>query len=76
MSVDRSITSCSSQILTLSVGNVFAISLDITLGQSKINEENFVTGFVKSNAEVIWLDVPVDKVPVVNILNSGHHLIN
>lgn len=29
-----------------------------------------------TNAEVIWLNVPVDEVSIVHVLDTGNHLIN
>ena len=75
MGVDRSITGSSSEVLALSVGNVFSISLDVTLGESKVDQEDLVTGLVESGTEVIGLDVTVEEVPVVHVLDTGDHLV-
>jgi hypothetical protein len=55
---------------------VLSISLDVSLGQSKIKDKNFIGSFVKSNAEIVRLDVPVNEVPIMHILDPGDHLIN
>lgn len=70
MSVNRSITSSSSQIFTLSVGDVLSISLDVSFGKAEVQNENFVGGFVQSDAEVIGFNVSMDEMSVVNVLNS------
>jgi len=76
VSVDGGIAGGSSQILSFSVGNVLSISLNISLGQSEVKNKNFVGSFIQSNAEVIWLDISVNEMSVVNVFNSGNHLIN
>jgi len=76
MGVDGSIPGSSSEIFSFSVGNVFAVSLNVSLGQSEVKKENFVASFVVAHAEIIRFDVSVDEVPVMNVLNSGDHLIH
>ena len=76
VSVDGSISGSSGQIFTLSVRDVFAISLDVPLGESKVEQEHFMAGFVVTHAEVIGFDISVDEVPVVDVLDSGDHLID
>jgi hypothetical protein len=76
MGVDGSIACCSGQVLSLSVRNVFSVPLDVALGKSEIKDENFVGGFVESDAEVIGFDVSVDEVSVVDVFNSGDHLVH
>lgn len=76
MGVDGSITSSSCQVFALAVRNVLAVSLDVSFGQSKVEDENFVGSLVQPDAEIVWLDVSVNEVPVVHVLNSGDHLID
>ena len=76
MGVDRGVPGGSCQILALPVGDVLSVPLDVSLGQSKVDQEDFVAGLVETDAEIVWLDIPVDEVAVVNILNSGDHLVN
>lgn len=52
------------------------ISLNVSLSQSEIEDENFICSSVQSNTKIIRLNISVDKVSVVDILNSGNHLIN
>ena len=60
--------SSSSQVLVLSVGNVLSSSvISVFLGQSKVNQEEFVTVATNSHQEVVRLDVAVDEVLVVDI---------
>lgn len=76
MGVDGSIPGSTCQILSLSVGNVFSVSLDVSLGQSEVQDEDLVSGLVQPDAEIIWLNVPVNEVPVVHILDPGDHLVD
>ena len=76
MGVDGSITGGSCEVLSLSVGNVLSVPLDVSLGESEVDEEDLVTGLVESDAEVVRLDVSVDEVPVVDVLDPGHHLVD
>ena len=54
---------------------MLAISLNISLGQSQINEEDLVTFFIKSNTEVIRFDVSMNEVSAMKIFYSGNQLI-
>ena len=76
VSVDGGIPGSSGQVLSFSVRNMLSISLNIPLGQSKVKKEDFVAGFIVSHAEVIGFDISVDEVPVVNIFDSGDHLVD
>jgi len=55
---------------------VFPIPLNVSLGQSKIKNEDFMGRFIQSHTKVIWLDISVDEMPVVDVLNPGDHLVN
>ena len=76
MGVDGSIPGSSGQVLPLSVGDVLSVSLDVALGESEVDEEDLVARFVETDAEVVGLDVPVDEVPVVDVLDAAHHLVD
>ena len=76
MSVDRSVTSSTCEVLSLSVGNMFSVSLDVSLCKSEVDQKDLVTGLVETDAEVIRLNVSVDEVSVVNILNTSDHLVD
>ena len=76
MSVDGSIASSSSQIFAFSVRNVLSITLDVSLSQSKVKNENLVAGFVESDTKVIRFYVSVDEVSIMNILNTSNHLVD
>jgi hypothetical protein len=76
VSIDGCVSGGSCQVLSLPVRNVFSVSLDISLSQSKIKNKNFVTGFVQTYTEVIRLNVSMNKVTIVNVLNSLDHLVD
>ena len=70
MGINGGITSSSSQIFTLSVRNMLSVSLNVSLGQSEVQNENLVGSFVQSDAEVIGFYVSMDEMSVVDVLNS------
>lgn len=76
MGVNRGIASSSGEVLSLPVGDVLAVALDVPLGQSEVQDEDLVGSLVESNAEVIGLDVAMDEVSVVDVLNPGDHLVD
>jgi hypothetical protein len=74
--VDGGITGSAGEVFPLAIWYVLAITLDISLSQSEVYQEDLVGRFVKTYAEIVRLDVAVDEVPVMNILNSIDHLID
>ena len=76
MGINGSISGGSSKVLSLSVGNVSPVLLDVPLGKSKIEQEDLVRSLVQSNAEIVRLDVSVEKMPGMNVLDSLDHLIH
>ena len=76
MSVNGGVTCSAGEVLALSVGDVFSVPLDVALGESEVDEEDLVSSFVESDAEVVGLDVSVDEVPVVHVLNPSYHLVH
>lgn len=75
MGVNRGIPGSSGKVLSLLIGDVLATAIDVPLGQSKVQDENLVGGLVESDAEVVGFDVPVDKVPVVDVFDPRDHLV-
>ena len=55
---------------------MFSVPLNVSLGESKVKQENLVCSFVMADAEVIWLYIPVDEVSIVHVLNTSHHLVD
>ena len=49
--------------------------VSVFLGQSKVYQEQFVAVSTNPHQKVVWLDVAVDEVLVVDVLDSPDHLI-
>ena len=76
MGVDGCIPGSSCQIFPLSVRNMFSVSLDVSFGKTEIKKEDFMSGFIETHTEVIWLNITMDEMSVMNVLDSGNHLID
>ena len=50
--------------------------VSVFLGQSKVYQEQFVAVSTNPHQKVVWLDVAVDEVLVVDVLDSPDHLIS
>jgi hypothetical protein len=70
MSVDGGVTSCSCQVLSFTIWNVFSVSLNVPLCESEIDEEYFVGCFVESHTEVVGFDVSVDEFCGVEVVDD------
>ena len=71
MSVNWGVTSSSSEIFTVSVGDVLAcLWVSKSLGKSEVNHIYVVLFLANSNEEVVWFDVSVQKVARVHKLDS------
>ena len=55
---------------------MLTVFVDVPLGKSKIDEEDLMRGLVESNTEVIWFDVSVNEVSVVDVLDPCNHLVD
>ncbi len=67
--VDGGIPRSAGEVLALPVGNVLAISLDVSLGEPEIKDEGLMAGLVEAHAEIVGFDVPVDEMSVVDVLD-------
>ena len=75
MGGDRGISSRSCQILTIFEGNVLASTVLVTLGETKVNDEDLVTvRFRGPNEEVIRFDISMDDSFGMNFLEMVHEL--
>lgn len=62
VSVDRGVTSSTSKVLVLSVGNVeVSLGVSVLLGQTEIDNVDLVATFANAHKEVVGLDISVDK---------------
>ena len=75
VSVDGGIPGSSGQVLSFSVRNMLSISLNIPLGQSKVNDKNFMTHFIEADTKVIRFYVAMQKMSIVDVFDSGDHLV-
>jgi len=55
---------------------VLAISLDVSFCQSEVQNKNLVGSLVESDTKIIGLDVSVNEVTIVDVLDSGDHLVD
>jgi hypothetical protein len=71
MGVDASITSCTSQILSISIRDMLTIRVFKALGKTKINDEDTVFSLVSSTDEkIIWFNVSVNYSLIMNFFNT------
>ena len=71
MGVDGGVTSGTSQVLVLSVGNVeVGLRVPVLLGETKIDDIDLVAALADSHQEVVRLDVTVDEVTGVDVLDA------
>ena len=76
MGVNGGVTCCSCQLLAFFVRNVFPTSLNISFSKVEALKEDLLCSLIMTDAEVIWFDVPVEKLSTVDVLHMGNHLIN
>jgi len=76
MGINRSIASSACKIFSFSIRNVLAITLNVALSQSKIENKYLVGSLIKSNAEVIGLNISMDEMSVVDVFDARNHLID
>ena len=75
MGGDRGISSSSCQILAIFEGDVFASTVLVTFGETKVDDEDLVAvRFRGSNEEVIRFDISVDDPFGMNFLEMMHEL--
>jgi hypothetical protein len=69
--VDRGISGSSSEILAISVWDVFSsLGVSESLGKAEVDDVDIVLLLANANQKVIWLDVSVQEVSGVHKLNS------
>ncbi len=71
MSVDGSVTSSTSQVLVLSVGDV-EVGLWVAefLRETKVNDVDLIAALSNTHQEIVWFDVTMDEVAGVNVLDA------
>ena len=76
MSIDRSVSSGTSQILVLPVWDMqVCLGVSVFLGESEINHIDLITTFPNAHEKVVWLDISMDKVSRVDVFDSRDELI-
>ena len=76
MGVDARVPSGARQVLILSVRDVLpGPVVAVLLCQAEIDEEQLVAVSADTHEEVVWFDVSVDEVLVVDVLDSADHLV-
>jgi len=75
VSCDRGVTRRSSQVLTILVGDVLALTVLVRLRKSEVDNVHVVAGRLRATDEkVIRLDVAVNDTLFVNFLDAAKHL--
>jgi len=76
MSIDRSVSSGTSQILVLPVWDMqVCLGVSVFLGKTEIDHIDLITTFPNAHEKVVWLDISMDKVSRVNVFDSRDELI-
>ena len=71
MSVDGGVTSGTSQVLVLSVGNVkVGLWVPVLLGKTEVDDINLISTLADSHQKVVGFDVTVDEVAGMNVLDT------
>ena len=72
VSVDRSVTSSTSQVLVLPVGDVkMGLWVPVLLGKTEVNDIDLVATLANAHQEVVGLDIAMDEVARVHVLDAG-----
>jgi len=72
---DGSISSRSSQVFSVLVWDVFALTIFVALGKAEVNDVDVITGrLCASNQEIIRLDISMDNSLLMHLLDSLNQL--
>ena len=72
MGVDGGVTSSTSEVLVLPVGDVkMGLGVTVFLGKTKVNDVDLIAALADAHEEVVGLDVAVDEVAGVDVLDTG-----
>lgn len=76
MSVDRSVTGCTSQVLIFTVWNVeVSLGVSVLLRQTEIDDIDLIASLADAHEEIVRFDIAVDEGFGVNVLDSGDELV-
>lgn len=74
--VDGGVTSSTSQVLAVFVGNVFAFRVLVALRKAEVNNVHRVFGlFCAADQKVVRLDIAVDNALLVHLFDTLDHLV-
>jgi len=77
VSADGAVTSSTSQVLTLLVGDVLmSLGVTVLLGETKVDDVDVVTTLASAHQEVVGLDIAMEEVLGVDVFNTGDHLVS
>ena len=73
MCVNRSIASCSREVLVLSVGDMeVGLRIAVLLSETKVDHIDLVPTLANTHQEVVRLDIAVDKITRMDVLDAGN----
>ena len=73
VSIDRGVTSGTSEVLVLSVGDVeVCLGVPVLLSKAEIDDVDLVAALANSHEEVVRLDVTVDEVAGMDVFDAGN----
>ena len=71
MGVHRCVSGSSSQVFTITVGDVLSgLRISEPLGKTKVDDVNVMLLFADSDEEVVWLNISVEEVSGMHELDS------
>lgn len=71
MGVNACISGGTSEVLTLTIGDVSSVRVSIALCQAKVdNIYTIFSGITSSNQEVVWLNIPMNNAFFMHFFNS------
>ncbi len=77
MRINGCISSRPGQILVFPVRDVLSGAIvPVLLGQSEVDQKQFVAVSTDAHQEVVGLDVPMDEVLVVDVFDASDHLVS
>lgn len=76
VSVDTGITSGTSEVLVLTVGDVeVGLGVTVFLGQTKVNDIDLVSTLANTHQEIVGLDITVDEGFGMDVLDARYELV-
>jgi len=73
--VHARISCCPDHPLVLDVWDVFSVFTTIIFSKSEVDDVKVLPGLPQPDDEILWLDVPVDDILLVEHLHPADHLV-